>query len=44
MFTSRRKTRVTMEFEVPKRHVFKAYIIHRYGPMGFTVGETKEAL
>ena len=33
--------RVTMEFEVPKRHIFKAYIIHWHGSTGFCSGRGK---
>ena len=33
--------KVTMEFEVHKIYVFKAYIIHWHGPINFVVGEAK---
>jgi hypothetical protein len=36
--------RLTMEFEVPQKTNFTAYIIHWHGPTGFAVGEAKEVL
>ena len=33
-----------MEFEVPKRRYFEAYIIHWHGSMRFAVGEAIEVL
>ena len=31
-----------MEFEIPTKAYFKAYVIHRHGPTGFAVGEAKK--
>jgi hypothetical protein len=37
VYIKKKDVRMTMELEVPKRHVCVAYIIHFNGPMGFGV-------